>query len=165
MRKLILALTGAIVFPVLASAQASASASLDLRLNLPVVLPQLVVVSPGVQVVPEVDDEVFFVERHYWVRRDGGWYRSPSHRGGWVLVPGRGVPARLGGLPPGHYKRWKPAKAERRDHDRRWTDRRDHDRHDDDRRGERRDHDRHDRDDDRDGDHGRQGKKDKRGKH
>jgi hypothetical protein len=118
MRKLILALTGALVFPVLASAQASASASLDLRLNLPVVLPQLVVVTPGVMVVPEVDEEVFFVDGFYWVRQPRGWYRSKSHKHGWVLVPARRVPSRLVSFPPGQYKRWKPAKHERRDDDR-----------------------------------------------
>ena len=116
MRKLILALTGAIAFPVLASAQASASASLDLRL--PVVLPQLVVVTPGVMLVPEVDEEVFFVDGYYWARQPRGWYRSKSHKHGWVLVPARRVPSRLVSFAPGQYKRWKPAKHERRDDDR-----------------------------------------------
>jgi len=130
MRKLILVLAGAIAFPVLASAQASASASIDLRLNLPVVLPQLVIVTPGVQVVPEVEEEIFFVDGYYWARQPHGWYRSRSHQHGWVLVPGRRVPARLVAIPAGRYRRYKPAKHERHEerHERR-EDRRD-DRHD-----------------------------------
>ncbi len=94
--------------PALASAQ---GASVEFRLDLPVVLPQLVVVSPGVQVVPDVDHEVFFVDGWYWVRQDAGWYRSRSHRGGWVLVGPRAVPSRLVSIPPGKYRRWKPAPA------------------------------------------------------
>jgi hypothetical protein len=105
MRTLLLSLAVLIGLPAVARAQASVS----FQLNLPVVLPQLVVVSPGVQVVPDVDEEVFLVDGYYWVRRDGGWYRSRSHRHGWVFVPARRVPARIAGFPPGKYKRWKPA--------------------------------------------------------
>jgi hypothetical protein len=96
----------AVLFAVPSTSRAEASVSI--HFDLPVVLPQLVVVSPGVQVVPEVEEEVFFVDGFYWVRRDHTWYRSRSHRSGWVLVPARVVPQRIGGLPPGKYKRWKP---------------------------------------------------------
>jgi hypothetical protein len=109
MRLLALAVAALIGLPALAQAQAS----VDIRIALPVVLPGLVVVSPGVQVVPEVDEEVFFTDGYYWVRRDHAWYRSRVHTGGWVLVPVRAVPARLVKVPPGHYKRWKPAKHDR----------------------------------------------------
>jgi hypothetical protein len=112
MRTLALALAAAFGLPALARAQAS----VDIHFALPVVLPALVVVSPGVQVVPEVDEEVFFTDGYYWVRRDDRWYRSRVHTGGWVLVPGRAVPARLVKVPPGHYKRWKPAKHDRDEH-------------------------------------------------
>ena len=113
MRKLALgiALAGALSLPGPALGQASAEVSVDLRLDLPVVLPQLVVVSPGVQVVSDLDHEVFLLDGFYWVRHGGGWYRSRSHRGGWVLVPARGVPARLVKIPPGKYRRFKPGKA------------------------------------------------------
>lgn len=111
MRTLALALA-VLVLPALARAQAS----VDIHIGLPVVLPRLVVVSPGVQVVPEVDEEVFFTDGYYWVRRDAMWYRSRVHTGGWVVVPARVVPARLVKVPPGQYKRWKPAKAEKAYH-------------------------------------------------
>jgi hypothetical protein len=96
----------ALLAPALARAQASAS--VQLQLGLPVVLPPMVVVQPGVQVVPDVDEEVFFCNGWYWVRRDGGWYRSHDHRHGWHYVHGDRVPRRLVALPPGHYRRWHP---------------------------------------------------------
>jgi hypothetical protein len=105
MRTLLLALVALIGLPTAAQAQASVT----FQLNLPVVLPPLVVVTPGVRVVPDVDEEVFFVDGYYWVRRDRSWYRSRSHRHGWVLVGARGVPSRISGFAPGKYKRWKPA--------------------------------------------------------
>jgi hypothetical protein len=111
MRKTALSITLAAAFLSPSDASAQASASVELRLALPVIVPQLVVVSPGVQVIPDVDEEVFFVDGFYWVRHDRGWYRSRSHRAGWVLVGPRGVPARLVQLPPGKYRRWKPAKV------------------------------------------------------
>jgi hypothetical protein len=108
LKKTVLSIAAAALAPALASAQ---GASVEFRIDLPVVLPQLVVVSPGVQVVPDVDHEVFFVDGWYWVRHDNGWYRSRSHRSGWVLVGPRAVPARLVKIPPGKYRRWKPAPA------------------------------------------------------
>ena len=97
-------LAGLFAVPSAASAQVTAGISV----NLPVVLPHLVVVSPGIEVVPDVDYEVFHSGGWYWVREDGGWYRSRSYRGGWVMVPPRGVPPGLSRIPPGQYKKWHP---------------------------------------------------------
>lgn len=69
--------------------------------------PPLVVVQPGIQVVEDHDEEVFFVDNHYWVRRDGHWFRTRDHRGGWAVVDGPHVPPALVKVPPGHYKRHK----------------------------------------------------------
>ena len=44
--------------------------------------PPLVVVRPGVQLVPEYEEEVYFSSGYYWVRRDDMWYRTPHWRGG-----------------------------------------------------------------------------------
>jgi hypothetical protein len=133
-------------------AVSSAQASVDIHIGLPVVLPQLVVVSPGVQVVPEVDEEVFFTNGYYWVRRDRAWYRSRVHTGRWVAVPGRVVPARLVKVPPGKYRRWKPAHHDHGHHD--------HDRgHHDHDRGH------HDRDRGHGGDDHGHGKHARHGKH
>jgi len=157
MRKLTLALAGALLLPAIAEAQVRASAGFSI--DLPVVLPQLVVVQPGIQVVPECDHEVFYTSGYYWVRERDVWYRSRSHRGGWTVAPARRVPAALVKVPPGHYRRWKPAKhhggpprpapAYYRGGDR--HDHRDYDRHDRDR------HDHHD--------HGGHGNGKHKGKH
>src|SRR5215472_2069595 len=71
------------------------------------VAPPLVVVSPGVQVVPEYEEEVFFVDGWYWYRTGPYWYRTRDHRGGWVVVERRYVPVALVKIPPGHYKHYK----------------------------------------------------------
>jgi hypothetical protein len=94
---------------------AAAQAQVDIHFDIPAVLPRMVVVSPGVQVVPECREEVFFHDGYYWVRRDDYWYRSRDHRGGWVVVPPRRVPPRLVAYPPGHYRNWKAERAERRE--------------------------------------------------
>ncbi len=99
-----LLVAAALLAPALAHAQASAS--VNFQLGLPVVLPPMVVVQPGVQVVPDQDEEVFFHNGWYWVRRDDGWYRSRSHRHGWMFVRGDRVPRRLVALPPGQYRHW-----------------------------------------------------------
>jgi len=83
--------------------------------------PPLVVVQPGIQVVVDNDEEVFFTDGYYWVRRDNRWFHTRDHRGTWVLVEERGVPSGLGRLPPGQYRRFKGAvkqeiREEKREH-------------------------------------------------
>jgi hypothetical protein len=104
------------LLPTLGLAQVGASAHVSL--DLPVVLPPLVVVQPGIRVVPDCDHEVFFTGGYYYARYDGGWYRSRSHRGGWAFVPERRVPPGLTRLPPGHYRHWKSEKVKYDKHDR-----------------------------------------------
>ena len=44
----------------------------------------LVYVAPGVQVIADYDEPIFYSDNFYW-RFDGGtWYRSPHYNGGWV---------------------------------------------------------------------------------
>jgi hypothetical protein len=109
MRNLVVA--AALAAALLVPRPAAAQVHVTLRLDLPVVLPALVVIEPGIQVVPEVNEEVFFVDGFYWVRRDSHWYRSHDHRSGWVVVESRGVPERLVRIPPGHYRKWNPSKG------------------------------------------------------
>jgi hypothetical protein len=71
------------------------------------VAPPLVVVSPGVQVVRDYREEVFFVDGWYWCRRDSYWFRTRDYRGGWVVVERPYVPATLVKIPPGHYKHYR----------------------------------------------------------
>src|SRR5262245_5930902 len=72
------------------------------------VAPAMVEVQPGVLVVNDYDQAVFFVDGLYWMHGgDGRWYRANDHRGGWVVVEPRTVPPRIVRLPPGHYRHYK----------------------------------------------------------
>ncbi len=96
-------------------APALSQVAVDIRIGFPAP-PPVVVVSPGIQVVPDYPEEVFLVDGWYWLRRDTVWYRTRDYRGGWVLVQPRVVPAPLMRLPPGQYKHWRKdqEKAERK---------------------------------------------------
>ena len=48
--------------------------------------PDLVLVSPGVYVISDHDEPVFYSEGSYWWYRGGYWYSSRVHTGGWVRV-------------------------------------------------------------------------------
>jgi hypothetical protein len=68
--------------------------------------PPLIEIAPGVQVVPDLDEEVFFVDGYYWTRYGDYWFRTRDYRGGWVVVQ-RDVPPVLLRMPNGKYKRFK----------------------------------------------------------
>ena len=86
--------------------------------------PPLVMVAPGVQVVRDCDDEVFFSGGWYWhAGANGTWYRTRSWRGGWVVAPRPAVPPAVARLPRGQYRHfrgeaWREQRREER-HDRR----------------------------------------------
>jgi hypothetical protein len=128
MRNLLLA--AAVAASSLVPQPAAAQVAVQLRFDLPVVLPRMIVIEPGIQVVPQVNEEVFFVDGSYWVRRDARWYRSHDHRGGWVFVDHRGVPPRLVRIPDGHYRRWDEQRGhhDRDDHQKAYREREKHDR-------------------------------------
>jgi len=48
-----------------------------------VATPDLVAVSPGVQVVADYDEPVFYTDGFYWRYYDGYWYRSNNYATGW----------------------------------------------------------------------------------
>ena len=102
-------------------APSMALAQVDLRVHIPLPTirfeapPPLVVVTEGVQVVPDRDDEVFYTDGWYWYRVEDRWYRTRNHRGGWILVERRYVPATLVGFPPGRYRRH-PGKGHAKHH-------------------------------------------------
>lgn len=102
-----------IAVPTVGSAQVLARGQISINIGFPEP-PPLVVVSPGIQVVPEYEEEVFFVNRWYWVRRDGYWYRTRDSHGGWAPVRRAWVPANLMRMPPGRYRHYY------RDDDGRW---------------------------------------------
>jgi hypothetical protein len=51
-----------------------------------VTAPDLVVISPGVQVIANYDEPIFYSENYYWRNDGGAWYRSQYHTGGWARV-------------------------------------------------------------------------------
>ncbi len=44
----------------------------------------LVEISPGIEVVPDVGEPIFFADDYYWAYRGGLWYSSTWYGGGWV---------------------------------------------------------------------------------
>lgn len=49
-------------------------------------MPDLVVISPGVQVIADQDVPIFYSQNYYWRNAGGFWYRSPEHTRGWIRV-------------------------------------------------------------------------------
>lgn len=92
-----------------------AFAQVEISIQLPSITfsapPPLVVVQPGVQVVEDNDEEIYFVENYYYVRRGPRWYRTRDHRGGWAVVDGPGIPPTLVSMPAGKYRRYKHGKT------------------------------------------------------
>jgi hypothetical protein len=84
-----------------------ASGQVTITLGLPVVLPTLVVVQPGVSVIPNQPVEVFYSGGYYWTRRDAGWYRTHDHNGAWAHVDDGRVPVAIAKSPPGQYRNYK----------------------------------------------------------
>jgi hypothetical protein len=92
----------------------AAAAQVQVQVVLPSVhfetAPPLVMVSEGVQVVPDYDEEVFYSDGWYWYRGRDVWYRTRDHRGGWVMVERRYVPPAMVRFPPGKYRHHKAGK-------------------------------------------------------
>ena len=84
-----------------------ATGQVVITLGLPAVLPTLVVVQPGVSVIPNQPVEVFYSGGYYWTRRDSAWYRTHDHNGGWARIAERQVPVVIARSPPGQYKHYK----------------------------------------------------------
>jgi hypothetical protein len=57
--------------------------------------PELVYAAPGVQVIADFDEPVFYVDNFYWRFYGGGWYRSPYYTGGWVTARPPGAVLRI----------------------------------------------------------------------
>ncbi|HUL60266.1 MAG TPA: hypothetical protein VLU43_13370 [Anaeromyxobacteraceae bacterium] len=74
-------------------------------LSLPEV-PPLVVVQPGVSVVRDMNQEVFYTDGYYWARQDQGWYRTRDHHSGWARVDDHHVPTAIAQSPPGRYRNY-----------------------------------------------------------
>ena len=69
--------------------------------------PELAYAAPGVQVIVDYDEPIFFADSFYWRFYGGGWYRSPHHNGGWVYATP--PPAVRGINRPQTYVHYRPA--------------------------------------------------------
>jgi hypothetical protein len=54
--------------------------------------PDLVAVSPGVQVIADADEPLFYADGYYWLYRDNTWMRSDNYRGGFARIDVNIVP-------------------------------------------------------------------------
>ena len=70
--------------------------------------PDLVEVSPGVQVVADYDESVFYSDGFYWRFYGDTWYRSNNYAGGWVYVDS--PPSRVATIrSPGAFTHYRPS--------------------------------------------------------
>jgi len=46
--------------------------------------PELVFISPGVQVIADYREPIFYTDSYYWRYQGNVWYRSSTYTGGWV---------------------------------------------------------------------------------
>lgn len=96
----------------LAVASAASAGEVSVQIGIPApsirfeAPPPLVVVEPGIQVVQDYDDEVFYVDGWYWHRRGGYWFRTNDWHGGWVVVDAPLVPRLLVRQPVGHWRHY-----------------------------------------------------------
>lgn len=106
----------ALVVPV--QPQVSFAAGVDVHVRAPAIRfeaePPLVVVSPGVMVVPNYDREVFFANGWYWYNDGGIWFRTRHHHGGWARVSHRWVPRTIVRYPRGRYVHFRGGRPYRR---------------------------------------------------
>ena len=111
-----LALAGLLAAALALPSRSDAAVNVDIHVGLPVA-PPMVVVQPGVQVVEDWDEEIYFSSGWYWVRREDAWYRARRPNARFAYVQPRAVPAAIVRLPPGQYVRYKKAKHHRQHDD------------------------------------------------
>ena len=106
MRKMMMLFVGALAVVALARPTFADGVKLRVSMGFPAILPPLVTIQPGVSVVQDFDEEVFFTGGYYWAQRDGNWYHSRDHRGTFSYVRQDRVPAALVHHEPGRYRRF-----------------------------------------------------------
>jgi hypothetical protein len=72
------------LFASLAGAGCAGTGQVGYSAHATVSTPDLVYVSPGVQVIADYDEPIFYSNNYYWRYDSGIWYRSPYHTRGWV---------------------------------------------------------------------------------
>jgi len=125
-----LTLMTAILSSALAGCLASGTGTADVQYGggVEVSTPDLVEVSPGVQVVADYDEPVFYTDGFYWRFYNNGWYRSNYYASGWSYYDRPPVAVlsidrpyayshyRPSGYVPRHQGRYQPPEVINRDH-------------------------------------------------
>jgi hypothetical protein len=87
-----------------AAGEAEGEYGVDVR----VTSPELVAVSPGVQVVADADEPLFYADGYYWLYRDNTWMRSDNYRSGFARIDLNVVPSEIRGIQqPRTYARYR----------------------------------------------------------
>ncbi len=93
--------------------------------------PDLVAVSPGVSVIADYDEPIFYSNGYYWWNYDGAWYRSSYYTGGWHVARPPVAIVRIGDThryrhyrPRGYTARYRPTPSNRIERPRYRSDRR-----------------------------------------
>jgi hypothetical protein len=60
------------------------SAQLEYRATIST--PDLVTVTPGIQVIADYDEPIFYTDGFYWRNYDNAWYRSSVYTGSWIYI-------------------------------------------------------------------------------
>lgn len=76
-----------------------ASGEVEYSGEVAVASPELVPIEPGVEVVSDANEPMFYSDGYYWLYRDGIWLRSDSYRGGFARIDVNLVPGELRQLP------------------------------------------------------------------
>lgn len=118
MKRLTFTLPLLIVLALASGCVVHGSTGVRVRAHAHVPAPTLVYVQPGVQVVADYHEPVFYSEGYYWRYYGGVWYRSSYHHSGWVRV--RSVPVYVSRIDRPHtYVRYRAGgRAHVRSHDR-----------------------------------------------
>jgi hypothetical protein len=68
--------------------------------------PDLVYVGPGVQVIADYDEPIFYADGFYWWYFGTTWYRSSYYTGGWIVAS---PPSVFVNINPHRYRHYRPA--------------------------------------------------------
>jgi len=73
---------------ILSASLAACAGEAEVRYSGDATTPELVAMDsdPGVMVVANADEPIFYTDNSYWLFRGDHWYRSSSHRDGWARV-------------------------------------------------------------------------------
>jgi hypothetical protein len=88
---------------------AAGACASELSGDVRVTSPELVAVSPSIQVVADADEPLFYADGFYWLYRDHTWYRSDQDRSGFARIDPNMIPGDLRSIQQpqvyAHYRR------------------------------------------------------------